>query len=106
MNKFLLMAGAAALVSQVAMAQERTITGVVVSAEDGLPMTGVAIIDKATNNGVTTDIDGKFTITVSPKTRSLNLSYLGFKAVDARIEGSTSASSWSPTSLRLMKSWS
>ena len=89
MNKFLLMAGAAALVSQVAMAQERTITGVVVSAEDGLPMTGVAIIDKATNNGVTTDIDGKFTITVSPKTRSLNLSYLGFKAVDARIEGST-----------------
>ena len=89
MNKFLLMAGAAALVSQVAMAQERTITGVVVSAEDGLPMTGVAIIDKATNNGVTTDIDGKFTITVSPKTRSLNLSYLGYKAVDARIEGST-----------------
>ena len=77
------------MVSQSLMAQERTITGVVVSAEDGLPMTGVAIIDKTTNNGVTTDLDGKFTIQVSSKTHTLNVSYLGYKAVDARIQGST-----------------
>ena len=60
-----------------------------VSSEDGLPMTGVAILDKQSSNGVMTDMDGKFSIQVSPRTKSLNVSYLGYKAVDIRIEGTT-----------------
>ena len=65
------------------------ITGVVFSSEDGLPMTGVAILDKQSSNGVMTDMDGKFSIQVSPRTKSLNVSYLGYKAVDVQIEGTT-----------------
>ena len=89
MKKFLLALGAFSVIGQCAIAQEKVITGVVVSSEDGLPMTGVAIMDKQSSNGVMTDMDGKFSIQVSPRTKSLNVSYLGYKAVDVRIEGTT-----------------
>ena len=37
------------------MAQEKAVSGIVVSTEDGLPMIGVAVVDKQTMNGVTTN---------------------------------------------------
>lgn len=89
MKRYLLMFGAISLMGQQIIAQEKVISGIVVSSEDGMPMTGVAIMDKQNSNGVMTDMDGKFTIQVSPKTKSLNVSYLGYKAVDVRIDGST-----------------
>ena len=89
MKRYLLMFGAISLMGQQIIAQEKVISGIVVSSEDGMPMTGVAIMDKQNSNGVMTDMDGKFTIQVSPKTKSLNVSYLGYKAVDVRIEGTT-----------------
>ena len=57
MKKFLLALGAFSFIGQSAIAQEKVITGIVVSSEDGLPMTGVAIMDKQSNNGVMTDLD-------------------------------------------------
>ena len=33
------------------MAQEKAVSGIVVSTEDGLPMIGVAVVDKQTMNG-------------------------------------------------------
>ena len=83
------MLGLAAIFSQTLQAQERMISGVVVSSEDGLPMVGVSIMDKQSNTGVITDMDGKFTIQVSPKTKSLQVSYLGYKAIETKIDGKT-----------------
>lgn len=34
------------------LAQEKTVSGIVISTEDGLPMIGVAVVDKQTMNGV------------------------------------------------------
>jgi len=44
--------------------QERTITGKVTSAEDGLPLPGVAVVIKGTTTGVSTDPNGNYSITI------------------------------------------
>ena len=47
-----------------ALAQQRTISGKVTGAEDGEGLPGVTIMIKGTTNGVTTDFDGKYTLSV------------------------------------------
>ncbi|MFK7782912.1 mucoidy inhibitor MuiA family protein [Psychroserpens sp.] len=42
----------------------RTVSGVVTSSVDGLPLPGVNIIEKGTSNGVQTDFEGKYTIRI------------------------------------------
>ncbi|UBZ07606.1 SusC/RagA family TonB-linked outer membrane protein [Salegentibacter mishustinae] len=49
------------LVVQITFAQERTITGTVVD-EDGLPLPGVTVLVKGTNQGTQTDFDGNYSI--------------------------------------------
>ena len=46
----------------IAMAQVSTVTGVVISEEDNLPIVGASVLIKGTNTGTVTDIDGKFTL--------------------------------------------
>ena len=43
-------------------AQSRTITGTVTAKEDGLPLPGVTVKIKGTDQGVSTDANGKFSI--------------------------------------------
>jgi TonB-linked SusC/RagA family outer membrane protein len=50
----------------------------VVTEESGEPLPGVNITVKGTTNGVATDVDGKYVITVSGQTSVLEFSYLGF----------------------------
>ncbi len=69
------------------LAQEKTVSGIVISTEDGLPMIGVAVVDKQTMNGVTTNEKGEFSMTVSPRTKTLHLSYLGYKTKEVAITG-------------------
>lgn len=49
------------LAVQITFAQERTITGTVVD-EDGLPLPGVTVLIKGTNQGTQTDFDGNYSI--------------------------------------------
>ena len=49
----------------VGFAQQRTVTGTVVSAEDGLPVIGASVHVKGTSQGATTDLDGKYSIKVN-----------------------------------------
>ena len=49
-----------------------------VSDESGV-LPGVSVIEKGTNNGVVTDFDGNFTITVNSSDATLVLSYIGFQ---------------------------
>ena len=50
-------------------AQIREVSGTVTDA-DGLPMVGVTVIETGTTNGVSTDIDGNYTLRVE-KNKSL-----------------------------------
>ena len=43
-------------------AQNRKVTGVVVSSEDNQPIVGASVLVKGTSIGAVTDLDGKFTI--------------------------------------------
>ncbi|ALJ03806.1 hypothetical protein APS56_00960 [Pseudalgibacter alginicilyticus] len=54
-----------------------TVTGIVYDEVDS-PLPGVNIIEQGTNNGVTTDFEGNFSIEVLP-TSTLVFSYLGFQ---------------------------
>lgn len=47
---------------------------------DGEPLVGVAVIEQGTSNGVMTDVDGAYTISVA-KSASLLFDYMGFKQV-------------------------
>jgi len=61
-----------------AVAKDVSVSGVVLSATDGEPLIGVSVQVKGQNNGVTTDIDGNFTIKV-PENSVVTISYIGFK---------------------------
>ncbi len=55
------------------------VTGTVISAEDGEPIIGASVLINGTKNtGTTTNVDGKFTITV-PKGKKLKVSYIGME---------------------------
>ncbi len=64
-NKAALLTLLLALCVQLGFAQSRTVSGVVKSAENGETLPGIAILEKGTRNGTTTDMDGKFTITLT-----------------------------------------
>lgn len=48
---------------QLTFAQGKTVTGTVVD-EDGLPLPGATVVEKGTQNGVQTDFDGNYSISV------------------------------------------
>lgn len=60
-----------------AHAQDISVQGTVVSAVDDEPLIGASVISDATKNGVATDIDGKFKLTV-PQGSTLTVSYMGY----------------------------
>lgn len=64
------------LVVQIGFAQEKTVSGTVVD-EDGLPLPGVNVIEKGTNNGAQTDFDGNYSISIE-QGGVLVFSYVGF----------------------------
>ena len=59
------------------VAQTKTVTGTVTSAEDGLPVVGASVLVKGTTTGTVTDLDGKFILEVSTKAKTLVISYIG-----------------------------
>ncbi|WP_318344527.1 SusC/RagA family TonB-linked outer membrane protein [Flagellimonas baculiformis] len=71
---------------QGAMAQ--TITGTV-SDESGVPLPGVNIVEKGTSNGVSSDFDGNYSITVSDGNATLVFSSLGMRTAEIGVAGRT-----------------
>ncbi|GAA4271833.1 TonB-dependent receptor [Aquimarina gracilis] len=72
------------LITGVCYAQQ-TVTGVVKD-PDGSPLPGVNIVIKGTNEGTTTDFDGKYSIVVSPE-NTLVYSYIGFNNKEILVQG-------------------
>ena len=67
-----------------AFQQKNRISGMVVD-EKGIPLVGVNIVEEGTNNGVVSNFDGKYTITVRSSEAILNYSYLGFITINERV---------------------
>ncbi len=78
-----------ALITSVAWAQERTVTGKVTSAEDGSGLPGVNVLVKGTTNGTVTDVDGKYSISAKDED-VLVFSFIGFVSQEAQVGQKTS----------------
>ncbi len=61
-----------------------TISGVVSSKTDGLPMIGVSVMQLGTTHGTITDFDGHFILEVPAKS-TLQFTYMGFKPYDIEV---------------------
>ena len=59
-------------------AQSLTVSGNVVDAKTFEQLIGVSVLEEGTTNGIVTDLDGNFTITVQ-EGATLHLSYVGYK---------------------------
>jgi TonB-linked SusC/RagA family outer membrane protein len=62
-----------------AMAQDRTITGTVTGKDDGLPIPGVSVKIVGTQNGTSTDGNGKYAIKVTSGSASIEFSSIGYQ---------------------------
>lgn len=77
--------------AQASTSQRITVTGIVADAEG--PVIGASVLEKGTTNATATDINGKFTLRVSPGA-ILKISYVGYQTVEV-------AASTSPVSIKL-----
>lgn len=77
-----------ALLSLPAFAQVK-VTGVVMSADDGLPIIGATVLLKGnTSVGTATDIDGRFTLNVPSTDSHLVVSYVGMNTKEVKVSTS------------------
>jgi len=79
MKKFIVGILAVVLMTSFASAQTRTLTGTVKSSDEGTPITGATVQDKATGQFSVTDLDGNFKINVSDKSTQLTIMCLGYR---------------------------
>ncbi|MEB2783903.1 SusC/RagA family TonB-linked outer membrane protein [Algoriphagus persicinus] len=77
MKKILLLGLSLFLVSALAFAQGRRVTGIVSSGEDGEPIPGATVLVKGTSVGTATDIDGKYVLDIPEGGRVLVFSFIG-----------------------------
>ena len=70
-------------ISQELLQNSVKITGKVVDVQ-GEPVIGATVMEKGTTNGIITDVDGNFTLNVSPN-RKLQVSYVGYQTQEITI---------------------
>jgi TonB-linked SusC/RagA family outer membrane protein len=66
-------------------AQQRVITGKVISDEDGLGLPGASVLVKGTTVGTTSDLDGNYSINVPDGSNVLIFSFVGLKSQEEAI---------------------
>lgn len=74
------------LISSFQVVAQNEITGTVVDTENNLPVIGVTVVEKGTNNGTVTDFDGNYSIAVS-EDATLVFSYVGFETKEVKVDG-------------------
>lgn len=65
------------------MVAQQTVSGFVTDAE-GTPLPGATVVVQGTNNGVTTDFDGNYTISVDPG-QTIEASFIGYQTATALV---------------------
>jgi len=78
------------LISNALLAQGRRVTGTVADADGPLP--GATVVEKGSNNGATTDVNGNFAITVQGSNPVLVISYTGYQTTEVGIGTQTTIS--------------
>jgi TonB-linked SusC/RagA family outer membrane protein len=68
-------------------AQQIKVTGTVIGAKDKISIPGVSVLEKGTTNGVITDVNGNFTLTVQSPKAVLVFSFIGYVAEEKAING-------------------
>lgn len=77
------------LIGQTLSAQQRQVTGIVKDLA-GEPIIGASVLEKGTTNGVITDLDGNFKLTVSNAEKAvLQISYVGYQTQQIPVNGKT-----------------
>jgi len=66
---------------------QQNVTGIV-SDDSGIPLPGVNILEKGTTNGVITDFDGNYSITVNNEA-TLTFSYIGYTTQEIKVNNQT-----------------
>ncbi len=66
-----------------AMAQQMQVTGTVVDKATGETIIGASVVEAGTQNGVITDFDGKFALSVAPGA-NISITYIGYKPVTVK----------------------
>lgn len=68
-------------------AQMRSVTGTVVSGDDGQPLVGVSVVAKGNKAGTITDANGKFTLNnVKPGDKFITVSFIGMESQTVAIQ--------------------
>lgn len=68
------------------MMAQKTVTGSVVSAEDGEPIIGATVVVTGTTTGAVTDVDGNFSIKAPESAKTLTVSYVGMETQQVAIK--------------------
>jgi len=67
---------------------QRTITGKVTNADDGLGIPGVTVLVKGTKSGTLTDMDGKYSLSVPKTATAIVFTYVGMKSSEVTLGAS------------------
>ena len=65
---------------------QKTVSGVVADS-DGLPLPGATVVEQGTNNGVSTDFDGNYSIEVA-EGATLEFSFVGYESQSVTVGSS------------------
>ncbi len=76
------------LIVQLTMAQKRSVSGVVREKATNESLPGVSVIEKGTKNGIITNTDGRYELSVS-EGATLVVSYIGMKSQEVKVENSS-----------------
>ena len=71
------------LLTPALMAQQKTITGTILSEDNKTPLSGVTIKVKGTRRTVQTDVNGNFSIKINPG-ETLQFSYVGYQSLEIK----------------------
>ena len=93
----------AVMVASTAFAQKLTVTGNVTDASNGEPVPFVSVHEKGTMNGVNTDLDGNYSISVA-KNAVIVFSSIGYQTVEVAVEGKAQVNCELPTDSELLES--
>jgi len=74
------------MVSSLVVTAQTKHTGKVIGSDDKLPVVGASVRIKGTNTGTVTDINGDFTLTLSPG-NVLVVSYIGYQSQEVTVRG-------------------
>lgn len=80
------------LLTTMAWAQEKTVTGIVTAKDDGLPIPGASVKVKGTTFGTQTDANGKFSLKVPGDNAVLVISFIGSTTQEVKVSATNTVS--------------